>query len=371
MDVAVIVRLLGAAAGPGRWVMDERDDVGIAVARQLRDQAGGGVVTAIAVGGGGLELRRALALGADRAVMVEGGGDDAGAVAASVLGGRAEVVVAVVEWTDAAPARRAERLAERLGRPLVSFASSVGVDGSSMVAVRPADDGIGDVEVRCPRPVVVTVTAAAAAVPTLTYAALKSSREAVVERLVSPDTASRPVVNDQGAPLRRRELVHDDGQAHRRILERLREVSGGHRPCAVQVGRRVDPVPERALAGARIIVAAGRGLDDTGFATTQELARLIGAALAGTGPTVDAALLPASRLVGQSGTTVAPAVYLAVGVSGAGQHLAGLSGAGLIMAVNHDPAAPIMAAADLAVAGDAQAVLSHLVQAVTSIRHSP
>lgn len=117
------------------------------------------------------------------------------------------------------------------------------------------------------------------------------------------------------------------------------------------------------LEGAEIVVAGGRGMQGPeGFSLLERLAQLLGAALGGSLPTVDAGWAPVSRQVGQSGKFVAPKLYLAVGISGTLQHMAGISDESTIFALNNDPAAPIFRMASVGVVADWQAVLPLLIQ---------
>ena len=107
------------------------------------------------------------------------------------------------------------------------------------------------------------------------------------------------------------------------------------------------------IAKADFLLSIGRGVDDEGkVAELEQLAARLGAVLSCSRPLIDAGWIARSRGVGQSGKTVAPAVYLAFGISGAGQHLAGIRGARTILAVNTDPDAPIFAAADYGAVAD-------------------
>jgi electron transfer flavoprotein alpha subunit len=107
-------------------------------------------------------------------------------------------------------------------------------------------------------------------------------------------------------------------------------------------GFRPREAPDLGLADAEVVVAVGRGVgDERGLPAFEELAERLGGALAVSRPLVDAGWAPAARQVGQSGTTVAPRIYLAFGISGAIQHVAGMRGSGTIVAVNSDPAAGI------------------------------
>ena len=117
------------------------------------------------------------------------------------------------------------------------------------------------------------------------------------------------------------------------------------------------------LAAADRIVAVGRGLGDPErLAPIRELARALGAELAGSRPVVDAGWLERERQVGSSGSTVAPELYLALGISGSAQHLAGMSTSRCIVAINRDPEAPIFRVAHLGVVGDLHELVRELLQ---------
>ena len=107
------------------------------------------------------------------------------------------------------------------------------------------------------------------------------------------------------------------------------------------------------LASAQLIVGVGRGIKDAAnIPLMQALADALGAELAASRPICDAEWLPMERQVGSSGQTVAPKLYLAVGISGAIQHLVGIKGSQCIVAINKDPNAPIFEIADYAIVGD-------------------
>ena len=107
------------------------------------------------------------------------------------------------------------------------------------------------------------------------------------------------------------------------------------------------------LTKSEIIVAVGRGIkSQENIALAQELADVLGADLAASRPICDADWLPIDRQIGSSGQTVAPKVYIALGISGAIQHIVGMKNAGTIIAINKDAEAPIFDIADYGVAGD-------------------
>lgn len=119
------------------------------------------------------------------------------------------------------------------------------------------------------------------------------------------------------------------------------------------------------LGAARIVVSGGRGLGGPEtVAALEALADQLGAAVGASLAAVDAGLFPPELQVGQSGRTIAPELYIAAGISGAVQHLAGMQGAKVVVAINLDPDAPIFAACDYALEGDAAVILPALADAL-------
>jgi len=119
------------------------------------------------------------------------------------------------------------------------------------------------------------------------------------------------------------------------------------------------------LGSAQLIVAVGRGIKDAdNLPLVQDLATALGAELAASRPICDNGWLPMERQVGSSGQTVSPKLYLAVGISGAIQHLVGMKGSQCIVAINKDPDAPIFEVADYGIAGDLFEVLPALTEAL-------
>ncbi|GAA4306148.1 electron transfer flavoprotein subunit alpha/FixB family protein [Compostibacter hankyongensis] len=119
------------------------------------------------------------------------------------------------------------------------------------------------------------------------------------------------------------------------------------------------------LTDASVIVSGGRGLKGPeNWPLLEELAAALGAGLACSRPVAEAGWRPHHEHVGQTGLTVRPDLYMAVGISGAIQHLAGVNGSKCIVAINKDPDAPFFKAADYGIAGDAFEVLPRLTEAV-------
>ena len=125
------------------------------------------------------------------------------------------------------------------------------------------------------------------------------------------------------------------------------------------------------LTTAEIIVSVGRGIKEKeNIPIVEELAKALGAELAASRPICDAGWLPMERQVGSSGQTVAPKVYMAVGISGAIQHLVGMKGAKTIVAINKDANAPIFEVADYGIVGDLFEVVPALVEEVKKAKGS-
>lgn len=123
------------------------------------------------------------------------------------------------------------------------------------------------------------------------------------------------------------------------------------------------------LTAAEIIVSVGRGIkEQSNLPVVEDLAKAFGAELAASRPICDAGWLPMERQVGSSGQTVAPKVYIAVGISGAIQHLVGMKGAKTIVAINKDPNAPIFEVADYGIVGDLFEIAPALAAEVRKVK---
>ena len=123
------------------------------------------------------------------------------------------------------------------------------------------------------------------------------------------------------------------------------------------------------LASAPVIVAVGRGVrEQAGIPLVQALADALGAELGASRPICDAGWVPMERQVGSSGQTVAPKLYLAVGISGAIQHLVGMKGAKAVLAINKDERAPIFEVADYGIAADLFEIVPALTKAILAAK---
>ena len=145
---------------------------------------------------------------------------------------------------------------------------------------------------------------------------------------------------------------------------------GGHADSSVDAGA-VRQKPEAPfqearqavdLSQAERIVAVGRGIKgQEHLKIAEDLAKALGAELAASRPICDAGWLPMDRQIGSSGQTVAPKLYVALGISGAIQHLVGMKGSRTIVAINKDPEAPIFEIADYGIAGDLFEIVPALI----------
>ncbi|MBW2058756.1 MAG: electron transfer flavoprotein subunit alpha/FixB family protein [Deltaproteobacteria bacterium] len=122
------------------------------------------------------------------------------------------------------------------------------------------------------------------------------------------------------------------------------------------------------ITQANILVSVGRGIkDQDNIPMVKELADALGAALSCSRPVVDKKWLPKERQVGTSGKTVKPKVYIAIGISGAFQHVAGMKGSGTIIAINKDPKAPIFSVAHYGIVGDLFKIVPALKEKVKEV----
>ena len=129
------------------------------------------------------------------------------------------------------------------------------------------------------------------------------------------------------------------------------------------------PVTGVSLADATVVVSGGRGVGSAeGFAVIEELAELLGAAVGCSRAVTSAGWRPHTDQVGQTGTKISPEIYIACGISGATQHMAGAKGAKKILAINPDAEASIFASADYAVIGDLHEVVPAISEAIRKAR---
>jgi electron transfer flavoprotein alpha subunit len=218
---------------------------------------------------------------------------------------------------DFAPA-----LAARLGRALITDVTGVRKEGSGLVYTRPVFQGKLNAD----------VTADGAAPHLITFQ-------------IGAYRADRAARGSAAAPVRQAQASVDAGAIRQKVEAPFKEAK-----------QAVD------LSQAERIVAVGRGIKgQEHLKLVEQLAQAMGAEIAASRPICDAGWLPMDRQIGSSGQTVAPKLYVALGISGAIQHLVGMKGSRTIVAINKDPEAPIFEIADFGIAGDLFEVVPAMV----------
>lgn len=287
----------------------------------------GGEVVAVCAAASDPGLASLGAFGAERALLATHPGFasyDASGYAAVVAAAVQKVSPKVVLFSASAMGKDlAPRVAARLGVGLATDCTALAVESGSLVATRPVYAGKAVQRLRFPR------TPAMASLRPKVFASVETAgREARVEPLAVDVPASRA---------------------------RVTQVT------AAAAGK-----PD--LTESEIIVSGGRGLKGPEhFGLIEDLAAALGATVGASRAVVDAGWRPHSDQVGQTGKTVSPKLYVAVGISGAIQHLAGMSSSRCIVAINKDPDAPIFKVADYGLVGDLFEVVPALTEAVRKL----
>lgn len=219
----------------------------------------------------------------------------------------------------------AARVAARLDLALVPDALALSIDDGQLVAHRAVLGGRVQTAIR-----------------------FVDSNPAMVT--VAPGAYARASAGATAAPIESLRIAVEEHDARARIVEQTEHKAGA-----------------RGLTGARRIVSGGRGLGKAeNFALVEKLAAVLDAAVGASGATVGAGWRPHSDQVGSTGHTVSPKLYLAVGISGAPQHLVGMSGSDHIVAINRDPEAPILKIASFGIVGDLFEVVPALITRLKS-----
>jgi electron transfer flavoprotein alpha subunit len=303
----------------------------LGLARRLADSAGGTVHAGLM--GSGLD-----GLGED---LIAHGADAVHVVDAPLLAGyQAEAWLpdlvamigrvrpdAVMVGHTALGADLAPRLAFRLGTTVVTGCNKVVIEGDDLLLTRPCYGGKAE-EVVSMR----------------TSPAMFTIKSKCFEPIASEDSRAGTVV-----PV---DSVLDPASVRTKVREVRRDAGDGAR-----------------LESARTIVAGGGGMKGShGFELAQQLADSLGGAVGASRVACDLGWCPPSRQVGLSGKTVAPELYIAIGISGAGQHMAGCANAKNIVAINTDPSAPIFRYARFGVVGDCHQVMPALIAGIAALR---
>ena len=151
----------------------------------------------------------------------------------------------------------------------------------------------------------------------------------------------------------------------------VEETNGLGGAAAIKVISTKKPEGEILLPEAELVVSAGRGLKGPeNWGMIENLAKSLGAATACSRPVADIGWRPHHEHVGQTGVAIRPNLYIAIGISGAIQHLAGVNGSKVIVVVNTDAEAPFFKAADYGVVGDAFDVIPKLTAAINKFKES-
>ena len=297
-------------------------------ARQLAD-AMGAQVDALVLGAPGVDAAAAKLgeVGADRVLVAESAafgnyapdGYAATAAAAAKAGGYGAVLVAATAiGKDLAP-----RIAAALDAPLATDVTAIGFAGGKVTATRPVYAG------RAIQQLVLDAPIAIVSVRPNTYVPGAAARAGATTKVQAVETA-------------------------RVVVREVKAAAQG----------KLD------VAEASIIVSGGRGMKGPEhFALIEGLAKAFGAAAVGASrAVVDAGWRPHAEQVGQTGKTVSPQLYVAVGISGAIQHLAGMKSAKVIVAINKDKDAPIFKVADYGIVGDLFEIVPRLTQEIKKVR---
>ena len=322
------------------WVFIETEDEGTAKSvglellvpgRRLADKQNGKLVAVILGSNVAPALEAVKAHGADEALVVDQPelkhyNTDAYAKVLCELiekyGPSVMLIGATNNGRDIGP-----RISCRLGTGLTADCTALDIDDETgnMAWTRPAFGGNLMATIMCPdhRPQLGTV------------------RPGVFKKSEPGEVKDIPVIKEK--------VEITDAEKRVELLEVINEMAG----------ELVD------LENAEIIVSGGRGVGGPeGFAPVRELAEVLGATVGASRAAVDAGWIPHAHQVGQTGKTVGPKIYIACGISGAIQHLAGMSSSDVIIAINKDPDAPIFNVADYGLVGDLKVVLPILTEKI-------
>ena len=326
------------------WVFVETNEDGtaknvglelLAPGKMLAGKQGGSVVAVVIGNNVAPAVKAANACGAEKVIVVEGEEyahytTDAYTIAMCTLvekyGPTSMMIGATNNGRDLGP-----RVSCRLNTGLTADCTALDIDEESgnVAWTRPAFGGNLMATIMCPnhRPQIGTVR---------------------------PGVFKKHVVEDNVAEIIREDLHVPADKIRTQVLEVIKEMNGEN----------VD------LEGAEIIISGGRGVGGPeGFEVIRALAKELGATVGASRAAVDSGWIAHAHQVGQTGKTVGPKLYIACGISGAIQHVAGMSGSDVIVAINKDPDAPIFDIADYGVVGNLFEVLPVLIDEIKKAKN--
>lgn len=184
-------------------------------------------------------------------------------------------------------------------------------------------------------------------------------------------TIECPAARPQMATVRPKVMKANAPDATRRGDTHVEEVAVALLQARTRrIGFQADATGGPGIAEADVVVAGGRGMQRAeNFKLLTELARVLSAGVGASRAAVDAGWIPYSHQVGQTGQTICPRLYIACGISGQVQHLAGMSSSGIVVAINRDPEAPILKSATYGLVGDAITIVPLLTEALRKGGH--
>ena len=241
-----------------------------------------------------------------------------------------------------------QSLIEANGPDLVLFAQTY--DGR---------DAVARLSVKLDRPVITNGTELSVDGDTVTVGTAVFGGNTLVDTVFS---GPKPFL----AAIRPKSFAAEPGGGAAAAVEAVAAVDAGRAGEAKILERHVEEREGPKLEEATIVVSGGRGIGDADSydPLVEQLAKLLGGASGASRAIVDAGWVPYSKQVGQTGKTVKPKLYIALGISGATQHLVGMKGSDNIIAINKDGEAPIFGVADLGIVGDVHKVVPKLIEAL-------
>jgi electron transfer flavoprotein beta subunit len=370
----------GTSLDPSRmkWMVNSRDEHALIRALELKRQNQGIVDTVTVISAGGrecaLSLRKALALGADAAIHVDTELRDAhytaGQIAEIIKKENFDIVFTAIETDGYFGYPLGYMLAELTGYPCLPAVSSVSIEKKKAVVHRDLNGRQEIIEAEIP--FIAVVQKGMTSAPGLP--SMREIREAVNKNLSVVKPAKADCYNGTvksefpAAEKKCTVLSIGDLKGLAGKLHEWKEVHPGNFMKSIPGIRSVAMTGingSTKLAESAMVVAGGMGLRTrNNWKYIQELADLLGAATACTRPAWERGICPHDRYIGLTGHVISPLIYVAIGISGAEQHICGLNSPGVIIAVNSDPEAPIFKVADYGIIGDIENVMPQLLDAL-------